>query len=78
MPTYEYLCTSCGNRFERFQNMSDEPCAACPSCGGPVKRLISAGSGFIIKGSVKQRTACGSDLPCCGRGVPCGKSESCG
>ncbi|MBN1497942.1 MAG: YibE/F family protein [Spirochaetes bacterium] len=42
MPTYDYLCSSCGNRFERFQSISGAPSESCPSCGGPVKRLISA------------------------------------
>ena len=77
MPTYEYLCSSCGNRFESFQKMSDLPHDKCPACGESVKRLFSASSGFIIKGSGKAKTACGSDVPCCGRGEPCGKSNGC-
>ncbi len=78
MPTYEYLCSTCGNRFECFQNMSDRPHDTCPACGGPVKRLISGGSGFIMKKSGNMKTACGNDVPCCGRGVPCGKADECG
>ena len=49
MPTYEYSCVKCG-RFEAFQRMSDEPLAACPTCGGSVKRLISASAGILFKG----------------------------
>ncbi len=78
MPTYDYLCKSCGHRFELFQRMSDKPHDACPACNGPVKRLISAGAGIIVKGENKPRTACGQDVPCCGRGEPCGKSNGCG
>lgn len=78
MPTYDYQCAECGNRFESFQNMSDRPLEACPACGGPVKRLISGGSGFIMKSGDKMKTACGNDVPCCGRGVPCGKADECG
>ena len=33
MPTYEYSCDSCGNDFEVFQKMSDEPVQVCPKCG---------------------------------------------
>ncbi|NQU18716.1 zinc ribbon domain-containing protein, partial [bacterium] len=25
MPTYEYLCENCSFKFEKFQNMNDEP-----------------------------------------------------
>ncbi len=50
MPTYEYLCEKCG-RFEEFQRMSDDPLARCPTCGGPVRRLVSRNVGIIFKGS---------------------------
>jgi len=42
MPLYEYACDSCDTRFERIQKLSDPPVAACPSCGGPVRKLISS------------------------------------
>jgi len=52
MPTYEYECQSCGHRFELFQKMSDKPVRICPKCRkDKVKKLISAGAGFIFKGS---------------------------
>jgi len=51
MPTYEYKCRKCGNHFDVFQSMSDDPVKTCPSCGGQVERLISAGAGLIFKGS---------------------------
>lgn len=50
MPTYEYQCEQCGHHFEQEQKMSEEPLKTCPSCNGPVKRLISGGN-FILKGS---------------------------
>ena len=50
MPTYEYQCTVCGHRFEKFQSFSDEPIKACPNCGEPVKKVVSA-AGIIFKGS---------------------------
>ncbi len=52
MPTYEYLCSACGHKFEEFQTMSAKPTVICPKCKKrKVKRLISGGSGFIFKGS---------------------------
>jgi putative FmdB family regulatory protein len=54
MPLYEYECESCGRRFERIQKFSDAPIAECPTCGGPVRKLMSSpaiqfkGSGFYI------------------------------
>ncbi len=40
MPTYEYLCESCGFRFERFQRITDDPIAHCPRCQGAVHRVF--------------------------------------
>ena len=51
MPTYDYRCTVCGNQFEHFQSMFDEPLRICPKCNSAVKRVISGGSGLIFKGS---------------------------
>jgi putative FmdB family regulatory protein len=51
MPTYEYECKKCNHIFECFQSINDEPIAACPECGGEVRRLINGGAGIIYKGS---------------------------
>ena len=54
MPLYEYECQNEGNRFEVIQKFSDAPVAVCPTCGGPVRRLISSpaiqfkGTGWYI------------------------------
>lgn len=50
MPLYEYQCRQCGELSEVMQRLSDPPLAACPSCGGDVKKLISAPA-FQFKGS---------------------------
>lgn len=50
MPLYEYRCRQCGELSEVMQRVSDPPLAACPSCGGEVKKLISAPA-FQFKGS---------------------------
>ncbi|HEY9420592.1 MAG TPA: FmdB family zinc ribbon protein [Thermoanaerobaculia bacterium] len=54
MPIYEYECRSCGKRTEILQRMDEAPLAACPQCGGEVKKLFSApavqfkGSGWYV------------------------------
>lgn len=50
MPTYDYKCEKCGNRFEYFQSMSSEPLKICKLCGGPLHRLFGEGAGIIFKG----------------------------
>ncbi|MBP7583212.1 MAG: zinc ribbon domain-containing protein [Spirochaetes bacterium] len=80
MPSYDYVCLSCAHRFEARQAMSAAPLDECPECGGNVRRIITGGSGFMMKGggaAAPRTTACGSDTPCCGRGEPCGKSHGC-
>ena len=61
MPLYEYECEAeNGRRFEIIQKFSDEPLTVCPSCGGPVRKLISSpaiqfkGSGFYITDYAKK------------------------
>ncbi len=49
VPIYEYKCEKCGT-FEQLQKMSDAPLTTCPTCGGPVKKLISRSVGIIFKG----------------------------
>jgi putative FmdB family regulatory protein len=74
MPTYEYECGACGYRFEQFQGISEPPATKCPECQGTVKRLLSGGGGFIMKGAGATpvtSTGCGKDSPCCGREVRC-------
>lgn|SRR5947209_11325235 len=50
MPTYEYLCKTCGHRFETWQKMSDEPLTVCPNCGAEIHRILFA-NGVVFKGS---------------------------
>ena len=51
MPTYEYVCRTCGHEFEREQRITDDPVKTCPECRKrKVERLISRTS-FVLKGS---------------------------
>jgi putative FmdB family regulatory protein len=50
MPTYEYVCTGCGNQWEEIQKISAPALTDCPKCSeATAKRQISAGN-FILKG----------------------------
>ncbi len=59
MPTYQYICEKCGHSFDKVQSISAKPLVVCPEkvCArkpwakGAVKRVISGGAGFILKGS---------------------------
>lgn len=52
MPTYEYECKACSHRFEKLQRFTDARLLACPKCKKrKAHRLISAGAGFIFRGS---------------------------
>ena len=52
MPTYEYVCKSCGHIFEIVQSMKDDALTECPECGGELRKVFSPpvisfkGSGF--------------------------------
>ena len=50
MPIYEYQCSKCGEVFEAFQKISDNPLTECKFCHGRVEKLISHSS-FQLKGS---------------------------
>ena len=50
MPLYEYECDNNGHRFEVIQKFSDPPIQACPTCGGPVHKVISSPA-FQFKGT---------------------------
>ncbi len=77
MPTYDYECRACGNRFERFQKITDDPLEECPECGGSVERLIGGGAGLIFKGPGFHATDYRSGGPsengesCCPNGSCC-------
>jgi putative FmdB family regulatory protein len=78
MPAYEYLCDACDHHFEQRQKMSDDALDTCPTCGGPVHRLISGGAGAITKGASHAHATppCASGGACCGSGA-CGQGNFC-
>jgi putative FmdB family regulatory protein len=50
MPTYEYVCTKCGEGLEAVQSFSDPPLTRCPACKGKLRKVFSA-AGIVFKGS---------------------------
>ena len=66
MPTYEYACASCGNRYEKREGFDAKPRQKCPKCGKMAQRLLSRpavvfkGSGFYktdSRGSSKESSS---------------------
>lgn len=59
MPIYEYTavdkgCAHCQARFDVRQKLDDAELTACPRCGAPVKRVLSApnvavGNAHVLK-----------------------------
>jgi putative FmdB family regulatory protein len=77
MPIYTYECENCG-RFEHQQPISEPAIEHCPQCGKIVRRVITGGMGFVLKGRGALASHCEKDTPCCGRESrcdepPCGK-----
>ena len=50
MPTYEYACKKCGERFDVVQSFDDEPLKKHKGCGGAVRRVFGS-VGIAFKGS---------------------------
>ena len=52
MPTYEYKCKSCGNKWDLFQSMTAKHIRKCPACGkNTAERQFGTGAAIIFKGS---------------------------
>jgi len=50
--TYEYQCRACGHKMVVEQKISEDPLKKCPACNKPkLVRLVSGGTGFILKGT---------------------------
>jgi putative FmdB family regulatory protein len=80
MPLYEYECeTENGRRFEIIAKFSDPVLTICPTCGGPVRKLLSSpaiqfkGSGFYITDYARKS---GTDAGKESKGSPTSSSSS--
>ncbi len=50
MPTYEYVCTKCGDQFEVVQSFSDDALTTCSKCKGQLRKVFGS-VGIVFKGS---------------------------
>jgi putative FmdB family regulatory protein len=41
VPIYDYVCGSCGHRFEVLRGINEAGPRRCPECGGPVARAFA-------------------------------------
>jgi putative FmdB family regulatory protein len=55
VPTYQYVCTSCGEQLEVVQKFTDDALTVCPVCAGRLRKVFSA-VGVVFKGSGFYRT----------------------
>ena len=62
MPTYDYVCSSCGHRMEVMHGVHGHGPSACPVCGGQMRKAFAPpvvhfkGTGW----AKKERSATGS------------------
>ena len=61
MPLYEYVCDSCGSRFEHINTMENRYVACCQYCGKPAQLVISLSS-FQMATPITLRTYDGKIL----------------
>ena len=66
VPTYEYVCTECGQDLEVVQTFSEAALTECPRCSGKLRKryspvgVVFKGSGFY-KTDSRQKLRKGSD-----------------
>ena len=62
MPTYDYICDSCGHEEEAFEPITSQARTECPECKLPkLRRKIGAGAAILFKGSGFYQTDYRSD-----------------
>ena len=71
MPTYEYRCLTCDERFEQRTSFATADEASCPNGHAEVKRLLSTFA-KVGAGAGGASTPAPSGGGCCGGGCGCG------
>ena len=62
MPTYDYICDSCGHEFEAYESIKSDPQRLCPACEKEtLRRKIGPGAAILFKGSGFYQTDYRSD-----------------
>jgi len=73
MPIYEYRCSGCGERFDRFVRTAAESREiACPACSSSCVDKVP--STFALG---KARASAGNGASCCGLTQPCVDPKRC-
>ena len=62
MPIYDYICTNCGHEIEVIHSVNGHGPAACPKCGGQMRKAIVAAA-VHFKGSGWARKERGNSRP---------------
>lgn len=62
MPIYDYVCTNCGHEMEVIHPVQGHGPAACPKCGGHMRKAIVAAA-VHFKGSGWARKERGTGRP---------------
>ena len=75
VPTYQYICTDCGESLEIVQSFSDDTLTICPHCGGKLRKVFSP-VGVVFKGSGFYRTDSRSNGAKTASGESSGASKS--
>lgn len=76
MPIYEYLCESCGNKFEKLVRRSEDVLeSGCPSCGQ--KHLKQEYSTFAARAGSESSRPGPSEMGGCPSGM-CSSPGLCG
>jgi putative FmdB family regulatory protein len=77
MPTYEYVCKSCGDRLEVQQRFTDDPLTECPTCEGPLRKVFgNVGIAFKGSGFYKTDSRSGSGSKSSGSSSSNGESKT--
>jgi putative FmdB family regulatory protein len=83
MPTYEYVCTECGQHVEVFQRIGEDSLTECGVCRGRLRKvfhpagILFKGSGFYATDSRKSsKTGSKSGEPSSKPGSKSGESSS--
>jgi len=82
VPIYEYQCSQCGEVFEAFQKITDEPLTQCKFCRGIVEKIIShtsfqlKGTGWYLTDYARKSQPSGSSASSSGESKSGDKAES--
>jgi len=67
VPTYQYVCTACGEPLEVVQSFTDDALTQCPACQEGKLRKVFNSVGIVFKGSGfyrnDSRTTNGAETP---------------